>query len=204
LSCPPGNVVADSLSTGADGSYDFGLVAPGPYTLQFEQTSTINYAGGASRPVSVVPNATTTSDGVFTGSLIITIANARARAVGAGVTVVGRLTAPPGVFTSGTGGVNSEIWVQDVTGGIAVFSVPSASPLALGDRSKWQERWARSVAAADRQRTDSDLPRRRCAPAAKAHRDEAKCRGNEGRLVSVAGLKISACRWNRGCVHGDR
>ena len=33
------------------------------------------------------------------------------------------ITAPPAVFPSGSGFVNSVIWVQDATGGIALFSV---------------------------------------------------------------------------------
>ena len=50
--------------------------------------------------------------------------------------VSGSLTVAPGQIVSGTNGVNSEIWVQDATGGIAVFSVPSAgaATLSLGDR----------------------------------------------------------------------
>jgi hypothetical protein len=50
-------------------------------------------------------------------------------------TVSGSLTVQPGAIVSGTNGVNSEIWVQDATGGIAVFSVPTANTagLALGD-----------------------------------------------------------------------
>jgi DNA/RNA endonuclease YhcR with UshA esterase domain len=63
----------------------------------------------------------------------VPIATARAAAAGTVVTVRGNLTVPPNIFTSGTGGVNSEIWVQDATGGIAIFSVPSSSTLALGD-----------------------------------------------------------------------
>jgi DNA/RNA endonuclease YhcR with UshA esterase domain len=69
-------------------------------------------------------------------SAITTIAAIRTQPIGTVATVSGNITVPPNVFTSGTNGVNSEIWVQDATGGIAVFSVLSAEAanLALGDR----------------------------------------------------------------------
>jgi uncharacterized protein len=64
------------------------------------------------------------------------IATARTLAVGAPVTVLGNITAPPGVFNGATPTANSEVWVQDASGGIAVFSVPTAdsSTFRLGDR----------------------------------------------------------------------
>ncbi len=129
-----GGTVVDSVTTDADGAYLFTLVAPGDYTLEFEHPAGIDFGtAGDTRDITVAPQGTVTTDAVFTGSLVITIASARARTNGAGVTVVGKLTVPPNVFTSGSGGVNSEIWVQDPTGGIAIFSVPSSSTLALGD-----------------------------------------------------------------------
>jgi putative ubiquitin-RnfH superfamily antitoxin RatB of RatAB toxin-antitoxin module len=67
---------------------------------------------------------------------VATIASARTAAAGTVITVGGNITVPPNIFTSGTNGVNSEIWLQDATGGIAVFSVPSSESanLSLGDR----------------------------------------------------------------------
>ena len=134
LRAAPGGTVLDSVVTDAGGVYSFPLVAPGTYTLEFENPGTIDFgAAGATRQVTVDPQLTLTTDAVFTGSLVIPIATARDRSLGAGITVVGKLTVPPNIITSGTGGVNSELWVQDTSGGIAMFAVPSTSTLALGD-----------------------------------------------------------------------
>lgn len=187
-----GGTVVDSVSADASGAYQFTGVAPGPYTVQFEQTSTITYGSGASQSVSVLPTATASSDGVFTGSLVINIASARARATGAGVTVVGRLTVPPNVFTSGSGGVNSEIWVQDATGGIAIFSVLSASTFALGDSVEVSG----TIGGFSGQlQIGAPTVTFRAAGAAPAPATltvaQANARGvNEGKLVSVSSVKI--------------
>jgi DNA/RNA endonuclease YhcR with UshA esterase domain len=64
------------------------------------------------------------------------IGTARTQAVGTLVTVLGNITAPPGVFNGANPGANSEVWVQDSTGGIAVFAVLTADSATyrLGDR----------------------------------------------------------------------
>jgi DNA/RNA endonuclease YhcR with UshA esterase domain len=124
----------DSVRTDSLGAYRFGLVAPGSYFLEFENPATIDYgASGATRRITVVGNQSVVVNALYTGSLVISIAEARARPNGSVVTVVGNLTAPPGAFRQGA---NSEIWVQDATGGIAGFSVPTtdSTRLRLGDR----------------------------------------------------------------------
>jgi hypothetical protein len=122
-----GAVVA-TTTTDNLGQFTFSLVAPGTYWVELENPTTISYGtAGALRKVTVAPQTTIAVPGVFTGSLVVTIAEARAKATGQAVAVVGNITAAPGSFTSGTNGVNSEIWVQDATGGIAVFSVPTAN-----------------------------------------------------------------------------
>ena len=125
-----------TVTTDAQGAYRFALVAPGTYFVEFEDTPTIEYPGGAMQSITVTPNSETIegTSPVFTGSLVLTIAEARALPDGQQVAVEGNVTVRPNTFTSGTGGVNSEIWIQDATGGIAVFSVPSTSTYALGDR----------------------------------------------------------------------
>jgi DNA/RNA endonuclease YhcR with UshA esterase domain/protocatechuate 3,4-dioxygenase beta subunit len=188
-----GATVIDSVVTDGSGVYTFALVAPGTYTLEFENPATIDYgASGATRQVTVDPQLTLTTDAVFTGSLVIPIAAARDRAIGAGVTVVGQITVPPNVFTSGTGGVNSELWVQDATGGIALFSVPSVSTLTLGDSVEVSGTLgafggqlqingpAVTLIAAG----TPVAPRPVTIPEANALGDE------EGRLVSIAGVRI--------------
>jgi DNA/RNA endonuclease YhcR with UshA esterase domain len=131
-----GSARLDSVLADEQGAFRFDFLAPGSYTVALENPATIAYADGASRTVSVAAGATASVNGVFTGALIIPIAEARARAVGATVAIVGNLTVRPGRFTSGSGGVNSEIWVQDATGGIAAFSVPTAdsAQYRLGDQ----------------------------------------------------------------------
>jgi DNA/RNA endonuclease YhcR with UshA esterase domain len=188
-----GNATVDSVTADANGAYDFGAVAPGAYTVQFEDTPSIDYGtGGSSRAVTVDPNAAVTADGVFTGSLIITVASARSRAIGAGVTVAGQLTVPPNVFTSGSGGVNSEIWVQDATGGIAVFSVPSSSAFVLGDNVEVSGTLG---AFSGQLQIGSPTVTPRSPGAAPNPISltvaQANARGvNEGRLVGVAGVRI--------------
>jgi len=185
--------VLDSVVTDANGQYRFDLVTPGSYTVQFEQTPTISYGGGATCGANVAPLATDVCDGVFTGSLVVSIASARARTLGAGVTVTGRLTVPPNVFTSGSGGVNSEIWVQDATGGIAIFSVPSASPLALGDSvevSGTLGAFGGQLQIASGPTVTFKASASAPAPATLTVA-QANARGaNEGRLVSVSSVRI--------------
>jgi DNA/RNA endonuclease YhcR with UshA esterase domain/uncharacterized protein (DUF2141 family) len=188
----------DSVRTDSLGAYRFGLVAPGSYFLEFERAGTINYGpSGATRRVTVVGAATATQDVLFTGSIFITIAEARATPVDTTVAVIGDITAPPGVFTSGTGGVNSEIWVQDATGGIAAFPVPTAdsATLRLGTRIEvvgpitlfsGQRQIGRAAAAPTiRVRSGGSV-----VPAKSITVPEARARTDEGRLVVVAGLTV--------------
>jgi hypothetical protein len=135
-----GGAAGDTLATTTtddEGAYAFTLLAPGTYFVEFENPGTIDYgAANAPQLVTVAPRGTATADAVFTGSLLITIAEARSKATGSPVAVVGAVIVPPGRFTSGSGGVNSEIWIQDASGGIAVFSVLTADSLTypLGQR----------------------------------------------------------------------
>ena len=128
----------DEVTTDAEGLYEFPILAPQTFKLEFQALGTMDYGeAGAIRTVVVPPNTDVTYDVTFTGTpdVAITIAEARALTVGSNVIVHGFVTVPPGIFTSGTGGANSEIWIQDATGGIAAFAVPTASAatIALGD-----------------------------------------------------------------------
>ena len=132
------DALIDEVVTDAEGLYEFPILAPQQFKLSFQALGTMDYgAAGAIRTVDVPPNTAVTYDVTFTGTqdVVITIAEARALPTGTAVIVRGFVTVPPGIFTSGSGGVNSEIWIQDATGGIAVFSVPSAdaATMALGD-----------------------------------------------------------------------
>jgi DNA/RNA endonuclease YhcR with UshA esterase domain len=128
----------DSTATGADGTYRFALVPPGSYFIEFQNPATISYgtAGtGASRRVVVAPQAVVTASATYTGSLILNIVDVRAKTVGSIIAVQANVTVRPGTFPIGTT-ANSEVWVQDATGGIAVVNVPTVDSLvyALGDR----------------------------------------------------------------------
>ena len=122
-----GDTIASTVAD-ADGGYVFTGLAPGSYFVEFEQLGAMNY-GTAGRifPVTVVGGMEAEQSALFTGSIFMTIAEARAAANNTTVAVIGTITVPANTFTSGTGGANSELWIQDATGGIAVFSVPSNS-----------------------------------------------------------------------------
>jgi len=188
----------DSVRTDSLGAYRFGRVAPGSYFLEFEQLGAINYgASGSTRRVTVVGAATASQNVLFTGSIFVTVRQARATPVDTTVAVIGDITVPPGVFTSGTGGVNSEIWVQDTTGGIAVFPVATAdsATLRLGTRIEaigpitlfsGQKQIGRAGAAPTiRVRTGGSVvaPKTNTAAQARALTDE-------GRLITVPGLRV--------------
>ena len=188
----------DSVRTDSLGAYRFGLVAPGNYYLEFERLGAINYgASGATRQITVVGAATATQNVLFTGSIFVTVRQARATPVDTTVAVIGNITAPPGVFTSGTGGVNSEIWVQDTTGGIAAFPVPTAdsATFRLGTRVEvigpitlfsGQKQIGRAGAAPTiRVRTGGAQVAPRTNTVA-----EARALTDEGELIRVPGLRV--------------
>ncbi len=128
-----GTTRVDSLVADEQGAFRFPFLTPGSYTVRLENPGTITYAGGATRTIAVAASSMNTVSAIFTGALVIPIAEARARPVGATVAVIGNLVVRPGRFTSGA---NSELWIQDATGGIAAFSVPTADSALyqLGDR----------------------------------------------------------------------
>jgi DNA/RNA endonuclease YhcR with UshA esterase domain len=123
----------DSIVADADGAYTFPFVSPGSYTVRVENPGTIVYPDGATRTITVAAGATNTITNIFTGALVIPIAEARARPLTSTVAVIGNLVVRPGRFPSGA---SSELWVQDATGGIAAFPVPTADSALyqLGDR----------------------------------------------------------------------
>lgn len=128
----PSGVIA-TATTDAQGRFAFAGVPIGTHELRVPSAS----------PRQCAPLAVTIGTGeaayATTGLRLtcrIDIAVARASTSGQLYTVEGVVTVAPGAFQSGTGGVNSELWVQDATGGIAVFSYPTANPagIQLGDR----------------------------------------------------------------------
>lgn len=117
-----------SAVTDSAGTYAFRLLPPGSYVVQFEKLPSFTYAEDTLQAVTVTASQTQSVDRVFTGSIIITIAQARAKPVAAAVTVRGYVTSPTGAIVSGT---NSEVWIQDETGGIVAI-VPTSANIPLG------------------------------------------------------------------------
>ena len=130
----PSNTVLRTTTTSASGAYEFTMLAPGSYYVRFENPTTITYTGGAVQRVTVGAAQSQALSPVFTGSLVRPIAEVRAATVGNVVAVEGALTVAPGPFA--TTNNRSEVWVQDATGGIAVFSLPTdqAATYPLGQR----------------------------------------------------------------------
>ncbi|HJU67230.1 MAG TPA: lamin tail domain-containing protein, partial [Gemmatimonadaceae bacterium] len=189
----------DSVRTDSLGAYRFGLVAPGDYFLEFEQLGAINYgASGATRAITVVGAATATQNVLFTGSIFVTIRQGRATPVDSTVAVIGIVTAPPGVFNgSTTPGANSEIWVQDTTGGIAAFPVPTAdsATFRLGTRvevigpistNAGQIQIGRTAAPPTVRARPGGTP---VAPKPSTAA-EARSLTDEGELITVSGLRV--------------
>ena len=130
----PGPAI-DTVVTDLQGLYAFNTLAPGSYWLTFDNPGALDYGPeGQTRRVVVASRAAVTFDVTFTGSFVIPIATARARPLGSVVTVQGNITVPPARFSAATS--NSEVWIQDATGGIAVFSIPGsqAATYPLGQR----------------------------------------------------------------------
>jgi hypothetical protein len=121
-----GEAVA-TTTTDAQGVFRFGVLRPGQYTWQVSPLPTMSIVGGASQTVSVEAMQTRQLAVRFTGSLISRVADVRGEQVGAPVAIEGVVTAGQGVFRG------DQIQVQDATGGILVFGVPTGAGIAQGD-----------------------------------------------------------------------
>ncbi len=188
-----GGITRDSVIADNDGLYSFRFLTPGTYSLRLENPGSIDFPNGATRSISVNAGSSNTVTSIFTGALVIPVAEARTRPLNSTVAVVGNVTVEPGLFTSGSGGVNSEIWVQDATGGIAAFSVPSADSLTVsrgdrvevsGARGAFNEQVQISVSRFNRLGTGTQ---RAPIPQTAAQADALT---RDGQLVRVTGLTI--------------
>jgi len=109
-------------------------------------------------------------------------------------TISGRVSAAPGAFTSGTNNVNSEIWVQDATGGIAVFSVPTADSTALPVGALVEVTGSRSAFSGQLQLGTPTVVRTGAVAALTpitVTAAQAAARTNEGQLVRLAGFTVT-------------
>lgn len=116
---------ADTVGTGttdASGMVEFEAIRPGEYTLTLAPLPTIDLVGGNTRTIVIDAAGRTDLAIEFTGNLVFPIADARAAAVGSVVAVEGVITWQS--FRS-----NLDAYVQDGTGGIAMFqgSLPAVT-----------------------------------------------------------------------------
>lgn len=118
----------DTVATGvtaADGSVIFQTLRPGPYTLTLTPFPTIQLVDGDTLGVTVSAAATTDVLVEFTGNLVVPVSSARS--AGSGETV-----AVEGIITWQSFRSNLDAYVQDTSGGIAMFQ-GSLSPAVEGD-----------------------------------------------------------------------
>ena len=113
--------------TDAEGRFNFAGLRPGEYTVVLRPFSSIRLVGDSVRTVTVRPNTPAELAVRFTGSLRISIEEAKSLAQGSAATVEGVVTAPQGVFGA------QNIYIQDRTDGIQVFRVPTGMGLQVGD-----------------------------------------------------------------------
>lgn len=112
--------------TDADGAFSFETLRPGNYTVEVDLLETMAIEGGPSIPVTVGADAPVTIKAIFTGTLRIDIADARAASDGQTVSVEGIVTWHPSFDTR-------QLFVQDGTGGISVYAYDRPDA-AIGDR----------------------------------------------------------------------
>jgi DNA/RNA endonuclease YhcR with UshA esterase domain len=123
-----------TTTTGANGSYSFTDVPVGSHEIRARMTSA-SIRTCAPLGVNVAVGESVYNVTGLRPSCRINIREARAGTTGTLYTVQGTITVPPGVLTAGNGLASSEVWVQDTSGGIALFQSTSNYPagLQLGD-----------------------------------------------------------------------
>lgn len=112
--------------TSDDGAFELAGLRPGTYSVTFGLPEDAEVVGG--EPATVVVSAATpaTLQAIFTGELVVDIADARDAPSGQSVTVEGTVTWHKSWDSRA-------YWVEDETGGIAVFDFDRPD-LAEGDR----------------------------------------------------------------------
>ena len=121
-----GETPLQATTTAADGTYGFAGLRTDDYTVQAIAFESIEFPAGSTQTVTVPPDGVVTADFVFTGNLVIEIAEARAREPGSVVTVEAVATVGTGAFGS------SSFYIQDSSGGIAIFD-GSRPDVEMGD-----------------------------------------------------------------------
>jgi hypothetical protein len=108
-----------TTTTDNNGVFTFSAVRPGVYTLKVTPIPTIQIVGGTTQSVTVSAATATAFPLKFTGNLIGTIAEARAKNP-----LDSAIVAVEGVVSAGVGTFNaSSSYIQDATAGILVFGI---------------------------------------------------------------------------------
>jgi DNA/RNA endonuclease YhcR with UshA esterase domain len=118
--------VVAQLSTDAGGAFLFDVLRPGSYTLEVGALETMEIVGGATQTVSVGAGISVPFEVMFTGTLLISIADARNAPDDQTVTVEGVVTFHPTYD-------NRTYFLQDETAGISVFDFDRPD-IVIGDR----------------------------------------------------------------------
>ncbi|MDH3458835.1 MAG: hypothetical protein OER90_18495 [Gemmatimonadota bacterium] len=114
-----------TTSTDVDGIFAFDDLRPGNYDIEVTPFQTITIVGGNTVNAAVNAAATTAIDILFTGNLVISMADARAAAAGEVVTVEAVITWQPSFDLR-------QYFFQDGTAGMSTFDTNSPA-LLVGD-----------------------------------------------------------------------
>jgi DNA/RNA endonuclease YhcR with UshA esterase domain len=114
--------------TGTQGQFSFEGLRPGEYTLVFQPFPTMQLVGGNTRTLTVSAAGSAAADVRFTGNVLLPIADAKQAELGETVAVEGTVTVAQGMFNA------ASMYIQDASGGIQVFNVPTSVGAQIGDR----------------------------------------------------------------------
>lgn len=121
-----GDPVASTMTDG-EGLFEFGTLRPGTYTVRVNALETMELEGGTTRTVEVGPGAESSLNVLFTGTLLIDMADARTAPEGQTVTVRGVISWAPGFD-------DRVLYLQDESAGISVFDFNLPEGLTRGTR----------------------------------------------------------------------
>lgn len=117
--------VVQQTTTDATGAYTFDQLRPGSYFVRVTPLETMEIVGSTQQNVVVAGGQATALSFRFTGTLVISVADARSAPQGQTVTVEGVVTWHPSYDTR-------TYFLQDATAGISVFDFDRAA-VAIGD-----------------------------------------------------------------------
>jgi hypothetical protein len=124
------SVIIDSARTDAAGSFEFDAVPPGTHDVFLVQDTAVTKAlVFCINPVrvSVYRDETAFLSSAARRGCVVRINVAKMAALNAPITVAGIVTAAQGTYR------NDNVYIQDPSGGMQVFGIPSSAALALGD-----------------------------------------------------------------------